>query len=120
MAAAFAERERDTRPGRVEIEVVSGGTNPAQAVHDEVIEAMAEKGIDVSNRKPRKITPDEIEACDYVITMGCDASAVCPALWAGETRDWALDDPHGATDAQIRVIRDEIEKRVTQLFDELA
>ena len=119
MAAAFARMERDVR-GFDWVGIVTGGTDPADAVHEVVVEAMAEVGIDLSDRTPRPVRPDELADCDIVITMGCSADDVCPATWQGESRDWALDDPHGRSLAEVRSIRDEIEKRVAALFDELA
>ncbi|WP_433624287.1 low molecular weight phosphatase family protein [Halomicrococcus sp. NG-SE-24] len=118
MATAFAERERERR-GLETLEIRSGGTRPADSVHDEVVEAMAEEGIDLSDREPREITPAELQECDYVLTMGCSASDVCPATWSGENRDWDLDDPHGESVDEVREIRDEIASRVVALFDEL-
>nr|WP_274595443.1 low molecular weight phosphatase family protein [Halorubrum sp. ASP1] len=119
MAAAFAERERDRRDVGDQITIVTGGTHPADSVHEIVVEAMRERDIDLSDRTPREVTPDELQAVDIVVTMGCSASDVCPATWNGENRDWGLDDPHERPIEQVRDIRDEIEERVVSLFDEL-
>ena len=119
MAAAFAERERDRRDAADRIEVVTGGTRPADRVHEVVVEAMAELDIDLSDRTPREVTPEELQAVDMVVTMGCSASDVCPATWNGENRDWGLDDPDGRPVEAVREIRDEIDDRVVALFDEL-
>lgn len=117
MAAAFAERERRRR-GLEDVEVLSGGTRPADEVHDVVVEAMREVGVDVAGRTPREIPADELASCDYVATMGCstlelDADGV-------EVRDWALDDPHGQDLEAVREIREQVEANVVALFDELA
>lgn len=117
MAAAFAERKAHETADSIEI--LTGGTRPADAVHDEVIDVMREEGIDLNDRTPREITPERLQDCDYVITMGCSAEGVCPATWSGENRDWGLDDPHGKDVEEVREIRDEIETRVEALFDEL-
>ena len=119
MAAAFARRERDRRDAGDRIEIVTGGTRPADHVHGVVVEAMGELDVDLGDRAPREVTPDELRAVDLVITMGCSASDVCPATWNGESRDWGLDDPHGRSIEAVREIRDEIEARVVALFDEL-
>ncbi|UPW01613.1 low molecular weight phosphatase family protein [Halorussus gelatinilyticus] len=119
MATAFAERERADR-GMESVEIVTGGTDPADRVHEEVVEVMAGHDFDLSDRTPREITHEELQDCDYVITMGCSAEDVCPATWAGENRDWGLDDPDGRDLDAVRAIRDEIEARVADLFDELA
>lgn len=119
MAHAFAELERERR-GFDWIELVTGGTDPAESIHDVVLEAMAEVGIDLADRTPNALAPEDLAECDVVITMGCSAEDVCPATWRGDSRDWDLDDPHGRTLAEVRSIRDEIERRVDALFDELA
>lgn len=118
MAYAFAERERDARQLDDDISVVTGGTRPADKVHPGVIEAMQEVGIDLSERTPREVTVEELQRSDLVITMGCSADDVCPAGWGGETRDWNLDDPDGRTRQEVREIRDEIQQRVSELFEE--
>jgi len=119
MAAAFAERERDDRDAGDRIEIVTGGTRPADHVHEVVVEAMRELSVELGDRTPRGVTPDELRTVDLVVTMGCSASDVCPATWNGESRDWGLDDPHGQSLEDVRDIRDEIESRVAALFDEL-
>ncbi|SEP20563.1 Protein-tyrosine-phosphatase [Halogranum amylolyticum] len=119
MATAFAERGRAQRGVEDEIEILTGGTQPADHVHEEVVQVMQEKGIDLSKKTPRDITPEELRETDYVITMGCSARDVCPATWSGENRDWGLDDPDGQDLDSVREIRDEIERRVSGLFDEL-
>ena len=119
MATAFAQRERVARGLEDDVRIRSGGTDPADAVHDVVSDVMAELEIDVANRRPREITPEEIDDCDVVITMGCDAEGICPMTWRGDARDWELDDPHGSSLATVRGIRDEVRRRVEALFDEL-
>ena len=119
MAAAFAERERRERGLEEDVELVSGGTRPADCVHDSVVEVMAETGDDLAERTPRSIAPEELERATVVITMGCSASDVCPATWSGESRDWALDDQHGRPVHEVRAIREDVRRRVRELFDEI-
>jgi len=118
MAFAFARREVAAR-GLDDVELLTGGTRPADHVHDEVVRAMDGVGIDISGRSPREIAFEETQASDYVITMGCSATDVCPAGWAGENRDWDLDDPDGKSPATVAAIRDEIERRVCDLIDKI-
>jgi protein-tyrosine-phosphatase len=117
MSAAFAERERDRRD--MDIEILSGGTRPAESVHEEVIEAMAAVGVDLTGRTPRKIDTAELRTCEYVATMGCSTLDVDAIRDAVDVRDWALADPGGAAPDRVREIRDEVERRVHALFDEL-
>ena len=117
MATAFAEREVAERG--LAVNVVTGGTRPADHVHENVVETMQEVEIDLSDRSPREVTFEEISESDYVITMGCSADDVCPAGWAGDNRDWDLTDPHGKDPEATAEIRDEIRDRVAAFFDEL-
>jgi len=96
---------------------VTGGPPPADHVHDVVVDAMRERGIDISGRTPREITDDELRSCDHVATMGCstlDLGGVDTVV-----RDWALDDPDGSDPERVREIRDEGERRVVALFDDI-
>ncbi|MEF8789130.1 MAG: low molecular weight phosphatase family protein [Haloarculaceae archaeon] len=119
IAAALAERERDRRGLDGAVEVRSGGTAPAENVHDVVVRAMAELDVDISGRRPREIPREELLDVDVVVTMGCSADDVCPATWRGDARDWGLDDPADRPLEEVRGIRDEIAERVADLFDEM-
>jgi protein-tyrosine-phosphatase len=115
MSAAFAERERNRRGLEDQVEILTGGTHPADEVHPEVIEAMAELDIDLSDRQPQSVSSAELNECDVVATMGCSTLELNADV---EVRDWALEDPYGKDMETVREIRDEIEHRVSTLFDE--
>jgi arsenate reductase (thioredoxin) len=91
----------------------SAGTQPAERVHPEVVEAMQELGIDVEGRVPRALSRDDVEWADVVVTMGCGDS--CPYIPGKTYVDWELDDPAGKGLDEVRAIRDEIERRVASL-----
>jgi protein-tyrosine-phosphatase len=112
MAAALLRRR-----GGDEVRVRSAGTVPADRLNPAVLEVMAEIGIDLSAETPKLLTPDSVEAADVVITMGCGDT--CPNFWGTRYLDWPLDDPAGRPAAEVRVIRDEIDRRVQQLVAEL-
>jgi arsenate reductase len=95
----------------------SAGTTPAQRVHPEVIEAMAELGVDLSDRRPQKLTRELAEQADIVVTMGCGDA--CPYIPGKRYIDWELPDPKGRPLAEVRATRDEIARRVEQLQAEL-
>jgi len=118
MATAFAERERDRRGLDDRVEILTGGTHPADEVHDVVVEVMAEEGIDLSDRTPREVSTDDLESCAVVATMGCSTLSLDTSSGV-DVRDWDLDDPHGQDTERVREIRDEIERRVVAVFDEL-
>jgi protein-tyrosine-phosphatase len=116
MSTAFAERERDRRGLGDAVEILTGGTRPADHVHEEVIEVMGEAGFDLSDRTPREVSTAELDACEYVATMGCSTLDLDADV---DVRDWALSDPDGQDLDAVRAIRDEIEGRVAALFDEI-
>lgn len=120
MATAFAQRERDRRDLNERVEILTGGTLPAEHVHDEVIEVMHEAGFDLSDRTPREISLEELRSCEYVATMGCSTLDVGDVGSDVDIRDWALDDPDGQDLERVREIRDDIEQRVIALFDEVS
>lgn len=114
MSTAFAERERQRRGLEDEVEILTGGTHPADEVHPEVVEAMRELDIDLSHRVPQKVSTAALNECDVVLTMGCSTLELDAEI---EVRDWNLEDPHGQDIDRVREIRSEIEGRVTNLFD---
>ena len=120
MSTAFAEREREQRGLEESVEILTGGTHPADHVHDEVIEVMDDVGFDLSDRVPREISLEELQSSDYVATMGCSTLDVGEVGEDVDIRDWALEDPDGQDLQRVREIRDEIEQRVTALFDEFS
>jgi protein-tyrosine-phosphatase len=119
MATAFAERERANRGLGDSVEIRTGGTDPADSVHDEVVSVMEEVGVDLSDREPTGITEQELNSCDYVATMGCSTLDLGGVAEDVTVRDWDLPDPAGADRDAVRAIRDDIEGRVQDLFDEL-
>src|SRR5690606_38651869 len=99
--------------------VRSAGTAPADTIDPTVVEAMAEVGIDLfaSGATPKVLTDAAVEASHVVITMGCGDA--CPFFPGTRFLDWSLDDPSGRPLAQVRPIRDEIDRRVRELVGEL-
>ena len=119
MATAFGEQEREARSLQDEVEILTGGTHPADHVHDIVVEVMAEEGIDLSERTPREITTAELESCAYVATMGCSTLDLDADASTVDVRDWDLDDPDGKDLEEVREIRGTVRQRVRDLFDEI-
>ena len=111
MAEAFANRHG--------LNASSAGTVPSAKVNPIVAEAMKEKGIDLSSNKPKMLTNDMINRAGLVVTMGCSVEEVCPrpmlARMQKKLVDWDLPDPKGKSIADVRRIRDEIERRVKEL-----
>jgi len=114
MAQAFGERSG--------LKASSAGTVPSSRVNPIVVEAMKEKGIDLSGKVPKMLTPEMINRASLVITMGCSVEEVCPKPLLAQMQkkliDWNLKDPKGKSLAEVRSIRDDIEKRVQELSKE--
>ena len=102
------------------IDATSAGTIPATKVNPTVIEAMKERGFNLSSTKPKLLTPQMIEAADYVVTMGCRVEDVCPrpliVRMEKKLVDWHIEDPKGKPIEDVRKIRSEIEERVIELL----
>ncbi|MEV7032864.1 arsenate reductase ArsC [Streptomyces sp. NPDC093272] len=95
----------------------SGGSEPGNEINPSAIAAMGERGIDISREFAKPWTEEIVRAADVVVTMGCGDA--CPVFPGKRYLDWTLDDPAGKTIADVRPIRDEIERRVRGLLDEL-
>jgi arsenate reductase len=95
----------------------SGGSEPGSQVNPAAIAAMRERQIDISGEYPKPWTDEVVRAADVVITMGCGDA--CPVFPGKRYEEWVLDDPAGKAAADIRPVRDEIERRVLHLLDEL-
>jgi arsenate reductase (thioredoxin) len=99
------------------VDVRSAGSEPADRINPSVVEAMAEVGIDISKELPKPLTDRAVREADAVITMGCGDA--CPFYPGKRYLDWDLPDPAGRPIEEIRPIRDEIDRRVRTLLDEL-
>ena len=95
----------------------SAGTTPGERVHPEVVDVMQEIGIDLSKKKPQKLTTELAEHADVVVTMGCRDA--CPYIPGKYYIDWNLPDPKGRPIDEVRELRDEIDRRVTELAAQL-
>jgi arsenate reductase len=95
----------------------SAGTRPAEQVHPVVADAMREIGIDISGNNPLKLTDDLAQWADVVVTMGCGDE--CPYVPGKRYIDWDLKDPAELPIEQVRVVRDDIKSRVSDLVREL-
>jgi len=111
MAQAFAEKYG--------LAASSAGTVPSRQINPIVVEVMKEKGLDISDKIPKMLTPEMVNHATLVITMGCSVAEVCPKPMLAQMQkkliDWDLEDPKGKPISEVRKIRDEIEKRIINL-----
>jgi protein-tyrosine-phosphatase len=112
MAAAFMQKLSGGK-----VEVLSAGSAPKDSINPIAVLAMEEIGIDISRNTPKILTNEAVQDSDVVITMGCGDT--CPFYSGKRYEDWVLDDPAGQDIAAVRVIRDEIKKRVEDLLKDL-
>jgi len=112
MAAALLQRHAGGR-----VRVRSAGSEPAEEVNPVVVEALAEVGIDISAEVPKGLTDEAVREADAVVTMGCGDA--CPVYPGKRYLDWELEDPAGKSLEDVRRIRNEIDRRVRALTDEL-
>ena len=100
-----------------EHEARSAGSAPADRVHPEVVEVMREVGVDLEGRVPRGLEGTDVEWAELVVTMGCGDA--CPVLPGKRYVDWELTDPAGLPADEVRAVRDEIDRRVNGLVNDL-
>jgi arsenate reductase (thioredoxin) len=112
MSQALFERAAEGRH-----RALSAGTTPGDRVHPEVVEVMRELGIDLADRVPRALTTELAEQADVVVTMGCGDE--CPYIPGKRYLDWDLEDPKGRPVDEVRATRDDIDRRVRELVQEL-
>jgi arsenate reductase len=112
IAAALLDRRAEGR-----VHVRSAGSEPADQINPDVVEAMAELGIDIGKEFPKPMTDEIIRAADAVVTMGCGDA--CPIYPGKRYEDWQVEDPAETDLDGVRRIRDDIDRRVQRLLDEL-
>ena len=110
IAAALFNRLADPARARA----ISAGTRPADRVHPEVLAALGERGIQLGDARPKKLTPELAAGAKWLVTMGCGDE--CPVVPGARVEDWPLEDPKGKPIERVREIGDEIEDRVRRLI----
>jgi arsenate reductase (thioredoxin) len=94
-------------------EARSAGSRPESELDSSVVVAMKDAGIDISSRRPKGFTDDDVKWADVVVTMGC--GDVCPFFPGKQYVDWNLPDPVAMSPDEVRELRDEIRRRVGEL-----
>ena len=111
IAEAFASKY-----GKDRIAAFSAGNKPADKVNPIVVQAMKEKGIDISTNRPKMLTFQMAQDADLIVTMGCNDQGICPGPFFKPTIEWKLEDPKGKPIEKVREIRDKIERQVQELM----
>ena len=110
IAAALFNRHADPAKARA----ISAGTHPAARVHPEVAAAMRDRGVDLSNATPQKLTPELAATVQWLITMGCGDE--CPVVPGVRRDDWPIPDPKGQPRERVDAIIDDIDQRVRRFI----
>jgi arsenate reductase (thioredoxin) len=108
MAAALFNLEA----AEAKAHAISAGTQPGARVHPEVVDAMRELGVDLGDARPTRLTDDLARTACVLVTMGCGEA--CPHVPGVRREDWPLDDPKGRPLEDVRIIRDDIRRRVRE------
>jgi arsenate reductase len=95
----------------------SAGVQPAAAINPVVITLLREIGIELGPKEPRLVTPDMIEKAWWVITFGCLDR--CPPRTKGKSEDWPMPGSTGKTDAELKMIRNDITRHIERLIEEI-
>jgi arsenate reductase len=114
MSQALFER---AAAGRHTAESAGSVADPAGRVHPEVVAVMGELGVDLSDRRPQRLTQELAQRADVVVTMGCGDA--CPYIPGKRYLDWELQDPKDQPIEAVRALRGEIAARVQRLIAEL-
>ena len=114
IAAALFNQYADPAKARA----ISAGTQPAERMHPEVVEALRQRGIDVSAGVPQKLTPELAGSARWLSTMGCGDA--CPVVPGTRRDDWPIEDPKGQPPAVVDSIIDDIDRRVRLLIPRLS
>lgn len=112
MAEAFA-----TVHGKDVLQAWSAGSKPAGKVNPRAVKAMAEKGYDLRLHSSKALDEVPRGPYDFVITMGCGDA--CPFVAAHVRGDWEIPDPAGMAPEAFNEVRDEIERKVIALVNEI-
>lgn len=102
-----------------DFEAMSAGTNPAKNVHPYAVIVMKEIGINIGQHAPKLLTENMIRDADKIITMGCLAKDVCPAVFLPKTEDWGIENPVGQPLQKFREVREIIRARVQNSLKEI-
>ena len=112
MAEAFARMH-----GADRVDAFSAGSRPSGKVNPRAVAAMAERGYDLTTHQSKSLRDIPDGEYEWVVTMGCGDE--CPWIPAVHRDDWGLPDPKNLPPAEFDAVRDEIERRVRSLLQQV-
>jgi arsenate reductase len=102
------------------VRATSAGTKPSNKVNPLALKVLHEIGLDTDGLRPKPLTNEMIEKSDSIVTMGCLARYLCPAIFLSKTEDWDIEDPAGSPIKEFREVSDKIRRRVERLLSEIS
>ena len=99
--------------------LISAGTRHKSKINPVAVEVMEEIGIDISGQKPKELTEDMMRNAAKIISMGCMDKDFCPTLFVPRVEDWGIEDPKDKPIEAVREIRDEIERRIKEVVEQI-
>jgi arsenate reductase (thioredoxin) len=114
MAEAFFKKYAPS-----EYEATSAGTQHTSQINPLVVQVMKDVGIDITNQKPKAMTEDMIRNATKIVNIGCMDKNFCPTLFIPKVSDWGIEDPKGKSTEKVKEIRDEIERKVKEIVEEM-
>ena len=101
------------------LEPSSAGLFPARIVQPETFQVMAERDVILHDRPPRPLYTVDGSAVDVVVNMvPAPATPLLPGF-TGREIAWKVRDPIGQPIETYRAVRDQIERQVKELIEEL-
>lgn len=104
------------------VSVLSGGTDPGSGLNHEAQQALAELGVNMGDEYPKAITDEVFMTVDRIVILGNEAKLSPREGMAGQIETWLTPEPGsevGDKLAQTKIIRNDIARRVDDLFLEL-
>jgi protein-tyrosine-phosphatase len=101
--------------GRVDVRAT--GTEPTGRLNPVAVQALAELGVTLAEPYPQPPSDALIRMADVVVNMG--AADDRPDVTGARYVDWDLPDPAGRPLEEVRTLRDELDRRVRALLDDL-
>lgn len=89
----------------------SAGLSPADTVNPAIAATVAELGVDISDRRPREVTKDDLERADVVVLM--KPGLTLPTEPRGTVLQWAFPDPSAWDVESVRPLRESVAARIS-------
>ncbi len=110
---AAADFERLARARGLDLRADFAGTEPDPAIAPRVAQALLAEGVDLGDRRPRRVTRADVERASRVVAFGCDLGAL---VAGARVEQWDVP----AVGDDFQKARAAIDARLVQLLDEIS